>query len=76
MHRCVHPCANVGQKTLAYCLQHGGRHTDAVQYEAVIDCAEFCRTTLDFLVRGSEMARCAEAYRRTADACREMVSGF
>ena len=67
-------CANTCQETLVHCLQKGDRHADAGHCETLIDCAEFCQVTVDFLLRGSEMATnvcgvCADICNRCAQEC-------
>lgn len=67
-------CANVCAETIAYCMQQGGRHVEAAHLTLMIDCAQICRNSADFMARGSSFAdsiceMCAEICQRCADDC-------
>jgi len=71
-------CHNICVQTTAYCLQMGGRHAEAGHLESLLDCAELCRTSADFMLRGSSLHAhvcgvCAEACERCAQACSEFA---
>ena len=67
-------CAGTCQETLAHCLAMGGRHVEANHIVTMIDCAEICRLSADFMQRGSEhvkkaCAACAEVCQHCANHC-------
>lgn len=54
--------------------RQGGRHEDAEHVRLMQDCAELCRTTADFLLRGSSFsaqlaAACADVCSACAESC-------
>lgn len=67
-------CHDVCVETVAHCLERGGEHADARHILALLDCAQACDASRDFMLRGSELhgkvcAVCAEACERCADSC-------
>jgi hypothetical protein len=61
-----------------YCLQKGGRHAEANHVRRLIDCAEMCQTSADFMLRGSELhvytcGACAEVCNACAKSCESMA---
>lgn len=67
-------CHNICVQTTAYCIQMGGRHVEAEHLEILLDCADTCRISADFMLRGSSLhsqtcAVCAEACERCAQSC-------
>lgn len=46
-------CAETCQKTLDYCTQKGGKYAEASVTNALKDCITACKSTDDFLNRGS-----------------------
>ena len=78
MRRCIDECSNchrVCLETVTYCLQKGGRHVEARHLGLLLDCAEVCQTSADFMLRGSPFhtvtcAACAELCRACEEACR------
>jgi len=70
-------CHEICQRTVDYCLQQGGRHAEASHIRLMIDCAQICATSADFMIRGSDLHRltcgaCAEVCDQCADACGKM----
>ena len=80
---CLH-CYNICEETINHCLRMGGRHADPEHLILLRDCAEICRTTAGFLLRGSEFhaqncgvctvicSQCAEACEHTAEGDQTM----
>jgi hypothetical protein len=67
-------CHRVCEETITYCLEQGGRHADASHIKLLTDCADICRTSADFMARGSEFhaavcGLCADVCDRCAVAC-------
>jgi hypothetical protein len=83
MRGCIEHCSNchnICLETAMHCLQMGGKHAEAGHIRALLDCAQICATSADFMLRGSEMhARicgvCAEACERCAEACERIADG-
>ena len=75
--RCVQACADCHQyciETIVHCRQHGGAYAEAGHLRLLLDCAEICQTTTDFMLRGSDLATalcriCAEIAERCAVSC-------
>lgn len=70
-------CQSVCTTTVAYCLQKGGRHADAEHIVTLLDCAEICGTSANFMRRGSHShpsicAVCADVCRACAESCEQM----
>jgi hypothetical protein len=67
-------CYTTCTETLSYCLEQGGEHVEAPHVTLLQDCIEICRTSADFLLRGSSLhattcAACAEICERCAEDC-------
>ena len=67
-------CHEVCLSTIPYCLEQGGEHAEEAHIVLLQDCAEICRTNVDFMLRGSDeqeriSAACAAICRHCADDC-------
>ena len=77
MEQCIQECLNchrVCLSTVAYCLQMGGQHAGATHITLLLDCAEICQTSANFMLRGSQFHMrtcgvCAEVCDRCAEDC-------
>lgn len=77
MERCIKNCVechNVCLQTVAYCLEKGGSHAQKSHIGLLLNCAEICQTSADFMLSGSDLHPrtclvCAEVCERCADAC-------
>ena len=77
MRRCIEDCSdchNICVETAAHCLELGGKHAEAAHVRLLLDCAEICLTSANYMLRGSELhvrtcAVCAEVCDRCADSC-------
>ena len=49
-------CYDYCIETLAHCRRRGGAQVDGVLFRRLLDCAEICRVTADFLSRDSDAA--------------------
>ena len=80
MQTCIDNCADchrVCLETVAHCLRKGGRHADAEHLTLLLDCAQICTTSADFMMRGSERHSltcgvCAKICTACAEACEAM----
>ena len=81
MRSCIDECQSCHEvcvETLTHCLSMGGDHVQADHLRSLIDCAQICATSADFMLRGSELhprtcAVCAEVCARCAEACERMA---
>jgi hypothetical protein len=67
-------CASVCYETVRHCLELGGEHAAPEHIASLLDCAEICLTSLNFMSRGSGMSAqiceaCAETCERCAESC-------
>lgn len=82
MQRCIqlcHDCHTSCVQLIEHCLKLGGRAAAPDLIRALLDCAQICTTTADFMARGSSFHDrtcnlCAEICRRCAESC-EQVAG-
>lgn len=70
-------CHRICLETVTYCLKLGGAQAEAEHINLLLDCAEICRTSADFMIRGSELHQltcgiCAEVCERCAADCEQM----
>jgi hypothetical protein len=78
MQECIEECLNchaVCTMTLQHCIATGGEHTEVNLIGILLDCAEICQTSANFMLRGSPYhlvtcAACAELCRACEEACR------
>ena len=82
MSDCVTECEKANRaclETLRYCLETGGPHVAPSHVRLLLDCAEICQVTANFMLRGSAAhaiacGTCAEICERCAKSC-EAFSG-
>ena len=70
-------CSNVCTATMHHCLHMGGEHAEAGHITTLLDCAEICRTSADFLLRMSPLhtatcSVCATVCRACEESCRRL----
>jgi hypothetical protein len=70
-------CHRACTETLMYCLQQGGQHSESNHIRLLIDCAQICQTSADFMLRGSDLhhftcGACAEVCQRCFEDCAAM----
>ncbi|HJR64054.1 MAG TPA: four-helix bundle copper-binding protein [Gemmatimonadaceae bacterium] len=78
--RCIDECLNcytICEQTIQHCLELGGKHAEPRHIRTLQDCAEICRTSAGFMLRGSQLhnrtcAVCAEVCRACEEECRRM----
>ena len=46
-------CHSVCTETAQHCLEQGGKHAEAAHIRLLLDCAEICHTSADFMLRDS-----------------------
>ena len=77
MQECIDNCSNCHAaclETVIYCLQKGGHHAEKSHVRLLLDCAEICQTSANFMLRNSPLhaitcAACAETCERCAVEC-------
>ena len=77
MQACIQQCIDCHRtclETVQHCLQMGGHHAEAAHIRLLLDCAEICQTSANFMIRGSELHAltcgvCAEVCARCAEEC-------
>jgi hypothetical protein len=80
MESCIDACTDchrVCLETLTTCLRLGGKHAAAEHLRLLLDCAEICQTSTDFMLRGSAHHRltcgtCAKLCRACESSCRQL----
>src|SRR5688572_33218283 len=78
MDDCIEACLQchvICTMTAQYALSQGGTHAEVGTVALLLDCAEICQTSANFMVRGSPYhtlvcGACAEVCRACAEACR------
>ena len=70
-------CHKACTQTVHYCMQQGGMHAEPEHLRLMLDCAEICQTSANFMMRGSDLhvhtcAACAEVCTRCAESCARM----
>jgi hypothetical protein len=77
MQQCIHDCLdchNTCLNTVGYHLQLWGHSTEIARIPLLLDCAEICQTSVNFMLRGSALHQrvcqlCAEVCDRCATDC-------
>jgi len=83
MHECIDRCSDCHdscEATVVHCLSRGGEHAAVEHIRTLLDCAQACDTSRDFMLRGSDLHHetcrvCAEACDRCAESCERMADG-
>lgn len=62
---------------MTHCLVVGGKHVEPHHFRLMMDCADVCRSTADFMLRESPFhprtcAVCAEICAACAESCRNL----
>lgn len=81
MQECIEECLNchaVCTMTAQHCLVKGGEHADVNVVGVLLDCAELCQVSGNFMLRGSPFhaltcAACAELCRTCEELCRSVA---
>lgn len=70
-------CHSICLNTITYCLQQGGHHAEPNHIRLMMDCAESCQTSANFMLRNSDLhsrfcGACADVCNRCAQDCDRM----
>lgn len=77
MQQCIEhcfACHRICLQTVNHCLTMGGRHAETGHIRLLLDCAEICQTSANFMLRQSDFHAltcgvCAEICQRCAEDC-------
>jgi hypothetical protein len=80
MQQCIEDCWNchsICLQTVTYCLQKGGVYAELTRIRLLLDCAEICQMSANFLLRASELyprtcAICADVCQQCAQDCEKI----
>ena len=80
MQSCIEECLECHRiclETATHCLQLGGEHAAPEHITGLLDCAEICQTSANFMLRGSPdhgetCDVCATVCDRCAESCESM----
>lgn len=83
MQQCIQECLTCHASCLAtvrHCLELGGRHAAPEHVTLLLDCAQACQQSADFMLRhsslhGAACLLCAEACRACEQSCRTVADG-
>ncbi len=82
--RCIDACLECHRVclhvALTHCLEMGGAHVEATHFRLMMNCAELCETSANFMLTGSEFHQrtcglCADVCDACAASC-EAVGGM
>jgi hypothetical protein len=73
-------CHKACTETSTYCMQMGGPHSEPSHLRLLLDCAEICQTSANFMMRGSDLhhftcGACGEICDRCAQDCEHVHDG-
>lgn len=76
MQECIQNCQQCHSSCLGmaatHCLEMGGKHVEPAHFRLMLDCAQICQTSADFMLRGSALhARTCGVCAEVCDACAE-----
>lgn len=80
MTRCIQLCQDCHAlciQVIGHCLTLGGRHAAPDHIRLLMDCAQMCSTTADYMARGSSFhdrtcVLCSEICRLCAESCEQL----
>ena len=81
MRECIDECVRCHEgclSTVPYCLELGGQHARETHVTLLLDCAEICQTSANFMLRRSTLhpqtcAACAAVCERCAQDCEKFT---
>ena len=78
LQHCIDECTNCHrvclQMAMNHCLELGGKHTEPAHFRLMLNCAEICQTSANFMLSGSDLHKltcgvCAQVCERCAENC-------
>jgi len=80
MRECIRECQgchDVCLETVTHCLEMGGEHADPTHIGLLLDCAEICQTSANFMLRNSTLhPYTCEVCAVVCEACADSCEGF
>jgi len=81
MQQCIQNCRDchrICTLTITHCFAQGGEMCEAAHIRLLLDCAEICQTSADFMLRGSPLHQmtcriCAGVCEMCADDCARLA---
>lgn len=81
MEACIQACTSchhVCLETVTHCLERGGEHAAPAHIGLLLDCAEICQTSANFMLRGSPLhpaacGVCATVCEACAASCEQFA---
>ncbi len=83
MQQCIEECLNCHRvclgEAMTHCLETGGQHTEPAHFRLMLNCAEMCQTSANFMLSGSPLHKetcsvCAEVCLACAQSCEQIPS--
>lgn len=80
MQQCIDNCLTCHsvclREAMNHCLETGGRHTEPAHFRLMINCAEICQTSANFMLSGSAFhARVCGVCAEVCEACARSCEG-
>lgn len=81
MQQCIENCLNCHKTCLQmasnHCLEMGGKHVEPAHFRLMLDCAQICQVSADFMLRSSAhhshvCAECADICEDCAKSCEQV----
>jgi hypothetical protein len=81
MQQCIGECLSCHriclQMAMNHCLETGGKHLEPKHFRLMMNCAEICQTSANFMLSGSELHKltcgvCAQICDACAQSCEEV----
>lgn len=81
MRQCIEACLDCyrtcTEMAMNHCLETGGRHVEPEHFRLMMNCADICRTSAEFMMSNSPLhartcAVCAEVCDACADSCAQI----
>lgn len=74
---CLHCYRTCRETAMNHCLESGGRHVEPEHFRLMLNCAEVCRTSAEFMMSASPLhahvcAACAVVCDACADSCAQI----
>lgn len=81
MHNCINECLHCyrtcKETAMNHCLEAGGMHVEPEHFRLMMNCAEICRTSAEFMMSASALhahvcATCATVSDACTDSCEQL----
>ena len=78
MQHCIETCLSCHrvclQEAMNHCLEMGGKHLEPTHFRTMVNCAEMCQTSANFMLSGSGLhtitcGACARVCAACAESC-------